>query len=174
MWSLVLSILAATATRLQLTSEVYDKLFSSTAQSLLFLASEDKLYAAPDLQTYSILFWLQLNTPLPTTASVLSLYSRGKEALTVRVESGQIVGKSCSACGECVSVSVEGPSQAYKWVHVGVAVDCLARNVTLTVTPWKLSASSDSARSNSPLLSYLALDTQTNNLTIGGFAVIPM
>ena len=47
------------------------------------------------------------------------------------MESGEIKGEGCSVCGECVSVSLAGPTQAYEWVHVGVAVDCLAGNITL-------------------------------------------
>lgn len=58
--------------KVQLTSDVYGKVFSSATQSLHFLSTGDELSALPTLQTYSILLWLQLHSPVPFTATVLS------------------------------------------------------------------------------------------------------
>lgn len=152
----------------QLTSADYATVFSSAAQPLLFPSSGEQLYIVPNLKAYSLLFWLQMYSPLPASTSILTLTTRGKEALTIRIYSGQIIGKSCSACGECVSLSIDCPNQAYKWMHIGVAVDGMSRSFTLTVAPWKQAHSSASGVSSSPLLVY---DSSTSNLSIGGFSV---
>ena len=77
----VFVIVAAAAISVQLTSAVHDEVFSSTSQSLAFLPTGEELYAIPTLQTYSILFWLQLHSPLPSIAPVLSLTSKGESRL---------------------------------------------------------------------------------------------
>jgi hypothetical protein len=87
----------------------------------------------------------------------------------VWVESGNIKAEGCSACGECVTVNIQGHVQAYKWVHVGVTVDCLAHNLTLTVTPWKASTTHVSGHIDSPLIAYYPGNNCMVNL--GGFAV---
>lgn len=154
---------------LQLTSDEYVSVFISIAQSLSFLSEGKELYAVPNLQAYSLLFWLQIQSPLPISASILTLTTRGKDALTIRIENGQIVGKSCNACGECISLSTEGLNEAYKWVHIGVAVDGTSQSLTLTVTPWKQELLSVSGENYGlPLLEY---DSSTSNLSIGGFLV---
>lgn len=150
----VFAIVAVTAAYVQLTSAVYDKVLSPASQSIAFLSTGDELYAVPNLQAYSILFWLQLHSPLPSKATVLSLTGRGKQALRIWVESGEIKGERCSVCGECVVVSLSNPTEAYKWVHVGVAVDGVAHNLTLALTPWKTSTTHATGHIDSPLIAY--------------------
>lgn len=159
---------AIAATHLQLTSDIYDKVLSSPSQTLLFLSTGEELYAAPNLPAFSILLWLQLHNPLPSTAPVLSLTSEGLQALRLWIESGEIKGECCSACRECVIVSLPNPTEAYKWVHVGVIVDSVARNLTLTVTPWKTGTTHVSGHIEFPLLAY---HWENSKLRLGGFAV---
>ena len=165
-WAVV--VWAAAAVHLQLTSAVYSKVLSSASQTLSYLSTGEELYAVPSLQAYSVLFWVQFHSPLPSSTPILSLTSQGKEAVRVWMESGHIKGEGCSACFECASVSLAGATEAYKWVHVGVTVDCLAHNFTLTVTPWKMTTTQASGHADSPLILY---DWKGSNLSVGGFAV---
>lgn len=159
---------AIAATHLQLTSDIYDKVLSSPSQTLLFLSTGEELYAAPNLPAFSILLWLQLHNPLPSTAPVLSLTSEGMQALRVWIESGEIKGEGCSACGKCAIVSLPSPTEAYKWVHVGVTMDSVAHNLTLTVTPWKTNITHASDHIQFQLFAY---HWEDSNLKVGGFSV---
>jgi len=87
------------------------------------------------------------------------------------LESGEIVGKGCSACGECVLLRTAGPEQPYKWVSIGVVVDSVVRSFGLTVAWWKLTPYVASGVNLSPLLAY---DDLTSSLVVGGFAVSDM
>ena len=84
------------------------------------------------------------------------------------MKSGEIKRQACSVCGECVNLSLPGPAQAYKWVHVGVAVNCPVHTLTLVVTPWKSTKSYDYGSIESLLLTY---DSKSSVLRIEAFNV---
>ena len=162
------TLAAVAKSQLYLTSTDDNQVQSSTSQALSYLSTGKEMYALANLQAYSVLFWLQLHSPSSSYTPILSLTTQGKEAVGVLMKSGEIKGRACSVCGQCVNLSLPGPAQAYKWVHVGVAVKCSVHTLTLVVTPWKSTKSYDSGSIESLLLTY---DSKSSVLRIEAFDV---
>jgi len=161
-------LLSAVSTYLQLTSPLYDAMLTSTSQSLEFSSSGDELYAAPSALAYSVLLWMQFNTPPSAQTTVLTLKSEGKEAVTVAVSSALIQGSVCDACGVCSTSSISYTFQPFKWTHIGISVDSQTKSFLFAVTAWTIATAHVSKQVDLTLGSY---DSQTSTLKVSGFLV---
>lgn len=162
----VLLLLGGAEGYLQLSSAVVGSMLSSLSQHFEFHSSGDQLYAAPNLSSYSVLLWLQLQSLSSVSNPVLSLAAEGKQVFSVSVTSDLVTGAFCNICETCESISLAGPQQPFQWFHVEVSVSSLA--ATITVTFWKTTTTHAFIQFNNSLSPYSAKNSM---LTVGGFLV---